>query len=274
MSSHLDCNVPTAKINGRTLQKALLSTHGLHRFGKFSATEWVGVCPRCDAAFLAGSQGRPWPFLCADGVMRTVSDFHANGTLRKPRDMDFWGFRFSKSALESGIALIRQEDASTKLVEQAGSKIGSRSRSAALLNFSEMVCTWGRGQRVWANLIRHNSDDELGTALAEWVGIVSDLDDDHAAIEAGIAIKGLGVSFASKHLRMLNPKRFAVLDDVLSEGLGFALNVNGYKLFLRLLREFIASHNLDCSVSELEGGIFLLVRQNVRAKKPKAAPQP
>jgi hypothetical protein len=33
------------------------------------------------------------------------------------------------------------------------------------------------------------------------------------AIEYGIAIKGLAVSFASKHLRMMQPHRFAVLDE-------------------------------------------------------------
>ena len=273
MNSHINCNVPAAKINGRTLKQALNAINGKHRFGKISLTEWVEVCPICDALVLAGNQGNPWPFLCYDGVMRTVSDFGANGKLRKPHDMDFWGFRFSKSALESSIALFQGEDSTTKSVENAGLKIDRKSRPSQALKFSELVCTWGRGQRVWANLMRHNKD-ELGIVLADWFRSVSVSEDDKAAIETGLAIKGLGVSFASKHLRMLNPKRFAVLDEVLSDGLGFALNVNGYKLFLRLLRDFIEINSLKYSVSELESGIFILVRQNVRAKEPKSLPQP
>lgn len=56
------------------------------------------------------------------------------------------------------------------------------------------------------------------------------------AILKGTQIRGLDVSFASKHLRMLEPKKYAVLDNVLSKGLGFALNSRGYRFFLSTLR--------------------------------------
>lgn len=86
------------------------------------------------------------------------------------------------------------------------------------------------------------------------------------AITCGVAIKGLGVSFASKHLRIIDPSRFAVLDDVICQGFGVAMNVQGYLLFLRLLRAFRVEHALSCSVAELESALFLLVRQSVRAR--------
>ena len=86
------------------------------------------------------------------------------------------------------------------------------------------------------------------------------------AISKGIEIDGLGVSFASKHLRMIAPETFPVLDQVLSEGLGFALNRKGYALFTQLLRDFMAQHEITEPIATLESGIFLLVRQQVRAQ--------
>jgi hypothetical protein len=58
------------------------------------------------------------------------------------------------------------------------------------------------------------------------------------AIEYGIAIKGLAVSFASKHLRMMQPHRFAVLDEGIENGAGLAANPFGYRLVLAMLETF------------------------------------
>jgi hypothetical protein len=44
-------------------------------------------------------------------------------------------------------------------------------------------------------------------------------------------LRFLGLSFASKHLRLLRPDVCPVLDSVLSEHLGYPLNVAGYKRF-------------------------------------------
>lgn len=72
--------------------------------------------------------------------------------------------------------------------------------------------------------------------MGEWLkGTAGASDED--AILGGTNILGLGVSFASKHLRMLAPEKYAVLDDVLSEGLGFALNSKGYRLFPEFLAQ-------------------------------------
>lgn len=267
MHSHIGCAVKTARINGRTLKQALESTQANHRFGNFSSTEWVDVCPKCDAYALGGEFTHPWPFLCHDGVMRTVADFDADRDEYISGNMEFAGFKFSESALESAIAICQLEDPATGSVEKVGSKIGKESSDAELLKFSELVCEWGRGQRVWANLQRHHkSDAELAQAYGDWFRIAREASGEDAAIEPGINIKGLGVSFASKHLRMLDPDRFAVLDEVLSDGLGFALNPKGYKLFMQLLQDFSKQNHIKHSLAELESGLFILVRQQVRSQ--------
>ena len=265
MHAHTDCQVKTAKMNGRTLKQALEITKANHRFPEFSWTEWVDVCPACDAYGLGAEFTHPWPFLCQDGVMRTVADFDADKNQYQSIDLDFFGFKFSESALESAIALCHLEDETTERVEKIGSKISSESTDAELLTFSQLVCEWGRGQRVWGNLQKHNRAEELALAYSDWFSLAKKAVNVAAAIELGLNIKGLGVSFASKHLRMLDPEKFAVLDEVLSEGLGFALNPKGYQLFMRLLQDFSAENHLQHNVATLESGLFMLVRQHVRA---------
>ncbi|MNR55158.1 hypothetical protein D3C85_1754790 [compost metagenome] len=73
---------------------------------------------------------------------------------------------------------------------------------------------------------------------------------------------------------MLAPEKYAVLDDVLSEGLGFALNGKGYRLFLSSLRKFSVDHSISGNLAELEAGIFLLVRQEVRSRTPSDSQSP
>jgi hypothetical protein len=262
------CGSPLSRINGRTLKAALNQTKANHQFGVVDNTQWVNVCPTCDAYALGMETIHPWPFLCHDGVMRTVKDFDLKARYFNAEDLDFSGFRFSRSALESAILLARKEFDSSEVVKSLNVALSSEGR-INFLSFSEAVCNWGRGQRVWANLLRLNDGQEnLESLLHEWltgVGAASD----EAAILGGTNIQGLGVSFASKHLRMLDPGRFAVLDDVLSEGLGFALNGKGYRLFLSSLRKFSVDNSVSVNLAELESGIFLLVRQDVRSRSPK-----
>jgi hypothetical protein len=204
--------------------------------------------------------------------MRTVNDFELETNEFDSDDLDFCGFRFSRSALESSILLARKEFETTSNVESLGAALSAGSPINVLV-FSQKVCNWGQGQRVWANLLRRNGKENLENLLGEWLkGIAGASDED--AILGGINILGLGVSFASKHLRMLAPEKYAVLDDVLSEGLGFALNGKGYRLFLSSLRKFSVEHSIPGSVAELEAGIFLLVRQKVRSRTPSNSESP
>lgn len=141
--------------------------------------------------------------------------------------------------------------------------------SLAARDFSQAVCSWahGPGRRVWSNLVRHNGD-RLMRMLAIALQQADAAKTAGAAIKPLLSIKGLGVSFASKHLRMLDPTRFAVLDSVLSEELGYALNPNGYSLFmremLRALAELRSATDVGferMSVADLERAVFVCVRK-------------
>lgn len=266
MHAHTGCKAKTAKINGRTLKQALEITKANHKFPEFSLTKWVDVCPACDAYSLGAEFTHPWPFLCQDGVMRTVADFDADQNQYQSNDLDFFGFKFSESALKSAIALCQLEDETTEKIEKIGSKVSGESTDAELFEFSQLVCEWGRGQRVWGNLQKYNSDKELAFAYSDWFGLAKKAADASTAIEPGLKIKGLGVSFASKHLRMLDPEKYAVLDEVLSDGLGFALNPKGYGLFILLLQDFSIRNHLQHNIATVESGLFMLVRQHVRVK--------
>ncbi|HUW26051.1 MAG TPA: hypothetical protein VMW07_05940 [Gallionella sp.] len=257
------CETELVRINGRTLRGALNKSKVGHGLGEFSNTQLVHVCPRCNDGLLT----EPYlPYLCSDGVMRTVQDLKD-----QPPSLDFCGFKFTLSALNAAIVLAQLEDVTTRKVEQFGIELRTNLNPEQAFNFSKQVCKWGGGQRVWANLIRRNDgQDRLGRILNDWFSAVINKNDDEVAISLGIEIKGLGVSFASKHLRMIFPDRYAVLDEVLSLGLGFALNTKGYLFFLRSLRQFQTElrdyHSIRFSVASIESGIFMLIRQQVRAQ--------
>ncbi|WP_244814154.1 hypothetical protein [Caballeronia sp. Lep1P3] len=269
--NRLKCCTPSVagQINGRTLRKAvqtLADGESAAKFGKFENTEWVSICPVCDAAIL-DTPSVQWPYQCDDGAMRTVRDFDAcTGTYSTPT-LTFGCFGFSKLALESAI---NQQKAIQKTAdtESVGRQLLQRiisetSTEDDCFAFSQSVHDWGAGGRVWGNLLKQQRST-LRNHLKEWLSAVPALDV-VSAIEKGVAIKGLAVSFASKHLRMLQPERFAVLDDVLCQGLGFALNPRGYEFFMKEVGAFQRAQMPQESVAYVEAGLFLLVRQGVRS---------
>lgn len=165
----------------------------------------------------------------------------------------------SRSALREAIRSIPQK---TKEVEQVGKALARNPTAACSFQFSKAVCDWAStGGRVWGNLNRLHKPEALGKALCAWFEVAKGTRDVGKAIERGTEIDGLGVSFASKHLRMLAPQRFAVLDSVLSEELGFALNIAGYKLFLRMLHEFKRQYGFRDNIGTLEAGIYRVINR-------------
>ncbi|HJX09789.1 MAG TPA: hypothetical protein VJ733_04740 [Candidatus Binatia bacterium] len=242
-----------AKINGRTLKGALRDTKTQHRFKTIPLTDWIDVCPRCDSSALRSKSGIGLPFLCSDGFMQTVADLPDESAYAPFEPLVFARFGTSRNALKSAIELVRQEDPSTEKIETHGRMLVQNTTygSAASISFSEEVCKWGRGQRVWANIIRRNSIETLGEELSTWFREAAHSNDCELAISGGLRIDGLGVSFASKHLRMIAPSIFPVLDQVLSEGLGFALNPKGYALFKDMLAKFKEEYGFDQGIATL-----------------------
>lgn len=261
------CGGAMARINGRSFGRALKSTRTTHGV-PFLPTEWVAVCPTCDATKLGSQISHPWPFQCSDGVFRTVADNDLAGTKPDVQTPSFAGLQFSWAAMNSAVEILKSEDETTGDVEGLARSYLAHPNAADAYAFSEQACTWGRGQRVWANLNRHNGAIDLAEALHAWLSNVPAAPTPGQAIDAGLRIKGLSVSFASKHLRLLFPGRYGVLDEVISTGLGFALNRAGFVLFMRLLHEFQQQHASGLSMAQVESAIFYLVRQRVRSLPP------
>lgn len=261
------CSGTRARINGRTLGANLKQYQSEpHPFGPFGRTSWVEVCPSCHARWLRIDEEHSLPYLDANDLMRTAADAMP---LAPAVEIDFAGFRFTWSALRSAIALQALEFG-TAAMEARGASLPAMLSEAQAAEFSEAVCRWGGGARVWGKLKSGNNGDP-GPRLAAWLNAVKAGElGDELAIAHGRSIPGLGVSFASKHLRMLQPARFAVLDEVLCEGFGFALNGRGYRFFLRELRTLQGSlqqrFGQAFTVATLEAGLFMLVRQGVRAR--------
>ncbi|MGP5565443.1 hypothetical protein [Vreelandella alkaliphila] len=260
-----ECGGHLAKINGRTLKEALAFTKAVFHRNKLSNTHWVNVCPACDAYVLGAETAHPWPFQSPDGVMRVVDDYDQGCVAVGCETLELCGFKFSEAAVRSANVLLGVEAQSIQL-EAQGASLNKNSSPDKFLQFSRGVCEWGRGQRVWGNLLRHHESENLSHLLKHWLIYAGSSCEDEKAIARGADIKGLGVSFASKHLRMLNPERYAVLDDVFQQGLGIALNPRGYRLFMSKLRTLNDELKPPLRIANLESAIFLLVRQDVRAK--------
>jgi hypothetical protein len=267
------CNHQLVRVNGRSLNEALNTNQLKPNVDKISNNSWVSLCPTCHAEFLEvhtkdASVFAQTPFLCIDNVMRTADDLNKKmQPYDYKSDLNFCGFKFSKSALINAIAIAQKQYDKTSEIEQLGVEMIKKPLEFNYLSFSEKVCEWGGGQRVWANLskAKENTPETLNNTLKTWLHTARETNDYERAISLGTSIKGLGVSFASKHLRMVVPNKYAVLDEVLSIGLGFALNPKGYQFFMHSLHEFSQANQLDLNIATVESGIFLLVRQQVRA---------
>ena len=260
---HHDCGREYAKINGRSMRAALAMT-GATFSRPFGIKDWVVVCPVCDSHALGIETSTPHPFLCGDGVMRVATDFDHHEQVAGGELLEFAGFRFSRAALYASVQLLDDEYQGVSQAERLGERLLKAPSDETAYEFSRQVCEWGRGQRVWGNLLRFHTKESLGQQIREWLtGAVTMSPAE--AIVAGIEIKGLGVSFASKHLRMASSDRFGVLDEVISDGLGFAMNEAGYHLFHLNIQGFQARCARDLTVAKIESGLFLMVRQMVRS---------
>lgn len=259
------------RVHGRLLAESARPTTGIGSTSNEDPGAWVAVCPNCDRSLLAQTG---IPFALADGTMRTLRDYDpTTGQFDPIPAFSFANLRFSLSCLTYVKRHNVLTGSTTAQVEQKGRALPELPTPAQARAFSEKVCTWGGGQRVWANLKRHNST-RLGQNLADWFVSARQAESPADAIAPGVKIKGLGVSFASKHLRMLDPSRFATLDSVIHGGFGYAMNLPGYSLFmrdLRQLRESLPAEAQGMSLADCEVGLFLLIRPHVRSKTDNEA---
>ena len=91
------------------------------------------------------------------------------------------------------------------------------------------MCKWGGGARVYGRVLRDNTPRDISNAFILALG---KLEVGPSGLAPALAcvneIIGLGISFASKHLRFLRPEICPVLDSRIREELGYKSTSAGY----------------------------------------------
>lgn len=128
--------------------------------------------------------------------------------------------------------------------EQQGSELAAAGfkDDGALTDFVKTVCWWGRYSGIAGRVLKENDLDKIRARLsAAKAAVEQEIPDLQTAIREVRALKELGLSFASKHLRLLWPQHCPVLDSQLHEQLGYPMNSTGYITFAQDCRE-VAAH--------------------------------
>jgi len=121
----------------------------------------------------------------------------------------------------------------TCAVEALGSAlIRADFERTAVKNFVKTVCQWGGRAGVAGNVLKYNSTPTITKAMRR-AHVLAAQGQIGNGLEALDDLRGLAVSFSSKHLRFLHPDKAVVLDSIISSRLGYPLTVSGYDEFLR-----------------------------------------
>jgi hypothetical protein len=116
--------------------------------------------------------------------------------------------------------------------------IDSNFNQDLVATFVHAVCLWGGDLRRYGRIIP-GADINGITQIFQNSYINSIEGRTSDAIAEITQIRGLSVSFGSKHLKFLDPLNNVVLDSVISENLGYARNISGYILWLATCREIL-----------------------------------
>lgn len=161
---------------------------------------------------------------------------------------------FEISLADSDFKIPAKENKLKDDANKAASLYIKSTDSEHAIDFSHKVFRWGGGLRVYAKLDKA----EWGKHVHNWLLGVPKLSD-REAIEQGI-VHGVGVSFASKHLRILYPDRFATLDSVIERRLGYARNSAGYVRFLSDLNNFKKTNAIKHTIGDIEEAIYIAIK--------------
>jgi len=123
-----------------------------------------------------------------------------------------------------------------------------------------LVCEWGGYPGTARRVLQGNPFPEIRRRFTR---AIAALTPDEPNIQSALLeisrVRHLGLSFASKHLRLLRPDVCPVLDSVLSEKLGYALSAPGYQRFSDDCLEVAAvlhRHGVSNPVGRDEGAWF------------------
>jgi hypothetical protein len=135
---------------------------------------------------------------------------------------------------------VRREPDTRTIEQQARQLIEGRFNERELEPFIKAVCRWGGYAGVAGKVRRyHPTTAELRSHFQDAYSKVV-LSEDREAIKCLLRIKGLAVSFASKHLKSLAPDRAVVLDSIISARLGYPRTPEGYERFVGDCRSILA----------------------------------
>lgn len=152
----------------------------------------------------------------------------------------------------------------------AASVIAGRFTADETAEFVRRVCRWGGYAGVAGRVLKNTEVATLRTALAS-AAEAAHAGEVGSALQRLTEIRGLGLSFASKHLKFLAPDHAVVLDSFVSSRLGYQLTHPGYAAFLsdcHTLREMAQQAGVEYPgwgndgwrVSDIEMAIFEKLR--------------
>ncbi|MEO3475971.1 hypothetical protein AAFN86_29270 [Roseomonas sp. CAU 1739] len=149
------------------------------------------------------------------------------------RDVKVVRLSLSLNSFPALLAEHRLSDPTTAAVEQRGQTyVAGGYQPADTREFVRAVCRWGNYDGVAGNVLKHNTVSSIAAAFREG--------HDHvvagraaAAIVSVTGLKGLRISFGSKHLKFLAPDHAVVLDSIISERLGYPRTPDGYAEFVQ-----------------------------------------
>lgn len=114
-----------------------------------------------------------------------------------------------------------------EITEKLGQKLINSDFNIDLsLQFVRAVCLWGSDPRRGAKIIKRNSPEQIASALRR-AHLLTGQDKIVESLHEIVGLKGLSVSFGSKHLKFLDLGRHVVLDSILSERLGYTRDEAG-----------------------------------------------
>jgi len=130
-------------------------------------------------------------------------------------------------------------DPETLAIEQCAQRLIQSDFNPQQTNeFICTVCGWGGYAGIAGRVIKNNDPLRIVSALRDAYAATQYGKID-VAMEHMLALKDLGVSFSSKHLKFLDPNRHVVLDSVISGRLGYPLTTDGYCRFVEVCQKIL-----------------------------------
>jgi hypothetical protein len=173
------------------------------------------------------------------------------------------------------LAAFLRENPSTPAAERLGLALRESDpmKWDDLETFMKKVGEWAgkTGPRVVLGQVLKGNTSEIKDKVRDAIAqLKSDKPNPAAALRKMDEVKGLDISFASKHLRLLFPEYCPVLDSILSCRLGHALTADGYEEFARRCTEIAGELNraqipstfpgrTDWRPSDVEAALFAWV---------------